>query len=67
VAAADAVREAGRHATEGSVGHSELLPDQGSLRVVDAVNGNIGMLINPGRGYQNLRYAPEGEWPREWQ
>jgi hypothetical protein len=24
--------------------------------VVEAVNGNIRMLINRGRGYQNLRY-----------
>ena len=26
------------------------------LGVVEAVNGNIRMLINRGRGYQNLRY-----------
>jgi transposase len=26
------------------------------LGVVEAVNGNIRMLINQGRGYQNLRY-----------
>src|SRR5579872_2963347 len=31
VAAIDSVREAGRHAAETSGGHSELLPDQGSL------------------------------------
>lgn len=36
--------------------HSELMSDQGSLRVVEAVNGNIRMLINRGRGYKNLRY-----------
>jgi hypothetical protein len=32
------------------------LPDQGSLWVVEAVNGNIRMSINRGRGDQNLRY-----------
>ena len=30
--------------------------DQSSLWRVEAVNGNIRMLINRGRGYQNLRY-----------
>jgi hypothetical protein len=36
--------------------HLELLSDQSSLWVIEAVNGNIRMLINRGRGYQNLRY-----------
>ena len=27
-----------------------------TLRVVEAINGNIRMLINRGRGYKNMRY-----------
>ena len=30
------------------------------MGVVEAVNGNIGMLINRGRGYQNLLSAAQG-------
>jgi hypothetical protein len=34
----------------------DQLKCNGWVRVVEAVNGNIRMLINRGRGYQNLRY-----------
>jgi hypothetical protein len=32
------------------------LPDKVRFGVVEAINGNIRMLINRGRGYRNMRY-----------
>ena len=36
------------------------------MGVVEAVNGNIRMLINRGRGYQNLRYYTCCSRPSDW-
>jgi hypothetical protein len=36
-------------------GNPELLPSAGAIRVVEAVNGNIKVLLWRGRGYKNLR------------
>ena len=35
---------------------SKLRPDKVRFGVVEAINGNIRMLINRGRGYKNMRY-----------
>jgi transposase len=34
----------------------QLLPHQGTLRNVEAINGNIKTLLRRGRGYKNLNY-----------
>jgi hypothetical protein len=54
--AALTVSETRRNVDQASGWHPELLSDQDSLGWVEAVDGNIRMLINRGRGYQNLRY-----------
>jgi hypothetical protein len=56
VAVLKAVPETGADASGTPGWNPELLPDQGALGVVEAVNGNIKSLLRRGRGYKNLRY-----------
>jgi Transposase len=56
VARFGALPETGKDAAGASGRHPELLSNEGSLGVVEAVNGNIKSLLRRGRGYQNLRY-----------
>src|ERR1022692_1921563 len=56
MAAVGAVGGVGRHAAQNPGRYGNLLQTKGPLRSVEAVNGNIRMSINRGRGYKNLRY-----------
>ena len=59
MATAHAVRRTRRHAGEASGDGDRILNycrTKVRFGVVEALNGNIRMLINRGRGYKNVRY-----------
>jgi transposase len=56
VAAADAVRDLAAMLLKHLDGIVNYCRTKVRFGVVEAVNGNIRMLINRGRGYKNLRY-----------
>ena len=53
LAAAETDGETGPHVAGSSRGHLELLPDEGPMGVMEAVNGNIKALLRRGRGYRD--------------